>query len=153
MNLLRPGSTLLLISLLAALTAPAAAEQVFSTVSTGPVHTYPTAGPYPIGDIYYSPCGWYGNHGGSYGGGSGFGHGSHRGLGNTTLTGERFYPFDISSNGNRIHSGSGNRNHGNGFGSAGGGYGMNCGGSGYGGRNPSPPMRGPIPMPYATPKA
>ncbi len=98
MSLLRLTAGLLTLTLLVAFAAPAGADQVFSTVSTGPVHTYPTAAPYPLGDLYYSPCGWYGSSGGS--GHSRGGHG--RGTGSTTLTGERFYPYDIASNSNRI---------------------------------------------------
>ena len=118
MSLLRSTTSLLFASLMAALMAPAGAEQVFSTVSTGPVRTYPAAAPYPLGDIYYAPCGWYGNYGGGRGYGRGNGNGIH---GSTTLTGERFYPYDIGSNGNRI-SGRGRGNTNSGYG---GGYG-NC---------------------------
>jgi hypothetical protein len=135
MNLLRPGSAFLTLALLAAIATPVAADQVFSSVSTGPVRTYATAPPYPIGDIYYSPCGWYGNSG-NFGGGSGFGRSGRGGRGSTTLTGERFYPFDIGSNGNRIGGHSGNR----GFSNAG------CG------QNSSPAPHQRIPMPRASPR-
>ena len=141
MSLLRLTTALLAVSLTAALVAPAAADQVFSNVSTGPVHVYPTPGPYPLGDIYYSPCGWYGNYGGG-----GFGRGGHGGRGNTTLTGERFYPYDIGSNGNRIGYGHG-YGHGNAYGNGNAhGYG-NCYGSNI---HPSPRPGRPIPAPYAS---
>jgi hypothetical protein len=155
MNLLRSTTGLLFASLLAALGAPAGADQVFSTVSSGPVHVYPTPGPYPLGDIYYSPCGGYGNYGGNGFGhvGNGFGHGGNgfgqggfgRGMrGSTTLTGERFYPYDISSNGNRI----GGHGRGNGLYGNNGRFGYgNCSGNNM---RPSPGPGIPIPAPYAT---
>src|SRR5690348_5262735 len=101
MSLLRLTPGFLALSLLAVLIAPAGAEQVFSSVSTGPIQEHPAQAPYPLGDIYYSPCGWSGNYGGGHGFGRGrLGNGGRGRLGNTTLTGERFYPFDISSDHN-----------------------------------------------------
>ncbi len=133
MSLLRTTAALFAFSLTATLIAPAAADQVFSSVSTGPVQARSTPAPYPLGDIYYAPCGWYGNYGGSYGSG----RGGRSGRGDTTLTGERFYPYDISSNGNRTYS-----------------HGRNNGRSGYGcnGARPSPRPGRPLPAPYATPR-
>ncbi|MBV8637894.1 MAG: hypothetical protein JO322_07385 [Candidatus Eremiobacteraeota bacterium] len=131
MSLLRLTPGFLALALLAAFAAPAGADQVLSTVSTGPVHTYPTTAPYPLGDLYYAPCGLYGN----YGGGAGYGHSGHGGHnGNTTLTGERFYPYDIGSDQNRTRAYHG---HGNS---------LNC----YGSRS-SPSPRQAIAMPHATP--
>jgi hypothetical protein len=159
MSLLRLTSALLTIAIALASARPAAADQVFSTASTGPVHAHATAPPYPIGDVYYSPCG-YGGYGGyqnysqrgTYGA-RGFGayrngvrgNGLGRLNGSTTLTGERFYPYDISGTGNRLHAFPGN----GGFSGNGGYNGVNC----YGNRpvvNPSPVPRVPMPAPYAT---
>lgn len=135
MHLLRLAASSLALSLLAALPAPAGADQVFSTVSTGPIHGHATPQPYPLGDIYYAPCDWYGN--GNYGGSRNSGHGGHNG--STTLTGERFYPYDIRSDGNRTGSHGGRR--GNGYG--------NC----YGNRSASPSPYQPIPAPRASPRS
>lgn len=109
MNLLRLTPGFLALTLLAAIAAPAGADQIFTTVSTGPVYSHGTPPPYPLGDIYYGGCGWNGNFGG--------GHGRGMRGGSTTLTGERFYPFDIRSDGNRTGSHGGR--HGNGFGNCG----------------------------------
>jgi hypothetical protein len=156
MNLLRPASALLFFALTAALMAPAGAEQVFSTVSTGPVvRGHSTAPPYPLGGIYYSPCGYgYGGVGGypnniqpgTFGssGYGGYGLGRRRGIGNTTITGERFYPYDIGSSGTRL-------NISRGFGYNGTGYnGTGCYGN-YPTQSPLP-FRAPMSRPYASPR-
>ena len=132
MSLLRLSPGFLAFALLAAIANPAGADQVFSTVSTGPVYIHATPAPYPLGDLYYAPCGWNGS-------GSGSNHGGGRGgrNGSTTLTGERFYPYDIRSDGNRVRSNHGNR--GNGYG--------NCWGQSSRNGTPHPSPRRPYPSP------
>ncbi len=138
------------IAILSVAAVPAQADQVFSTVSTGGVHARASDPPYPLGDVYYAPCGWNGT--------SGRGSRNRRPRhternGGTTITGERFYPYDIASNGDRS-GGRRGRGHGNQN-----GY---CSGpmSGYnprptprpGSRKPGPPPRRYVPQPYASPR-
>lgn len=155
MNLFRVTSALLIAALWAAIAVPAAADQVFSTTSTGPVRAHTTpASSYPVGDIYYSPCGYggyggYQNYGqpGTYGtpygpyGYGAYGYGRGRGTGNTTITGERFYPYDISSNGTRL---SVRGRHGIGY------NGISCNGTSPL-QSPLPPGRVPMPQVHPSP--
>ena len=90
--------TLFLATGVAALAAPATAEQVFQNVNSGHVAPLPTPDGYAAlySGGYYYPCYWYGSGGPGYGSdGRSHGHGvSNSG----TINGERFYPYDPRSN-------------------------------------------------------
>jgi hypothetical protein len=124
-------------ALAAGFSAPATADQVFQSVSTGTLKPLPTPTGVPVYDYYGMPCIWssngaWSNHGGTWGGR----------WTNGTMTGQRFYPYDPRS-GVNVRSRGGRR--GSCYYAQNGGHHQPVPGP------PGPPRR--IPMTKATPKS